>query len=152
MVLCVRALPVTTREPELRPGRQNYDQGGRITTREAELRPGRLGVEWLPTSRITTREAELRLGSPPASRITTYVFVFLSGGSCPVTTSVAASIPEQSTSQTSTISSIIGSIPGPATSPGKLMSVCTYAHTATKRKRTCLMYVCLLPRPTKLVH
>ena len=29
------------REPELRPGRQNYDQGGRITPREAELRPGR---------------------------------------------------------------------------------------------------------------
>ena len=111
---------------------------------QAEVRPGRL-----PTSRITTRDAELRLGSPPTSRITTYVFVFLSGGSCPVTTSVAASIAEQSTSQTSTISSIIGSIPGPAT---KLMSVCTYAHTATKRKRTCLMYVCLLPRPTKLVH
>jgi len=61
-VLCVRAQPVTTREPELRPGRQNYDQGGRITAREAELRPGRQNYDQGGLVLSGSPQAELRPG------------------------------------------------------------------------------------------
>ena len=51
------------RQPNLpTPGRQNYDQGGRIMAREAELRPGRQNYDQGGLVLSGSPQAELRPG------------------------------------------------------------------------------------------